>query len=111
MKHQIAGGATPSADPVSTDEVKMNRSRTPRRCASTTGSAPRADTVAGRAESRLRSSTAPTQDYDDIGEVVQAPTDLAMVRVRATDNSEERESSSEITDSSGRANELRAESN
>ncbi len=41
----------------------MNRSRPPRRCASTTGSAPRADTMAGQAESSLRSSTAPTQDY------------------------------------------------
>ncbi len=87
----------------------MTRSRPPRRCASTTGSAPRADTMAGRAESSLRSSTAPTHDYDDIVEVVQAPTDLAMARVRATDTFEERESPSEITDSSARANELRAE--
>ncbi len=89
----------------------MNRSRPPRRRASTTGSAPRADTMAGLAESSLRSSTAPTQDYDDIVEVVQAPTDLAVARVRATDNIEERESPSEITDSSARANDLRAESN
>ncbi len=49
----------------------MNRSRPPCRCASNTGSAPRADTMAGRAESSLRSSTAPTQDYDDMVEVVQ----------------------------------------
>ncbi len=74
----------------------MNRSRPPRRCASTTCSAPHADTMAGRAESGLRSSTAPTQDYDDIVEVLQAPTDLAMARVRATDNFEERESPSEM---------------
>ncbi len=59
----------------------------------------------------MRSSTAPTQDYDDIVEVIQAPTDLAMARVRATDIFEERESTNEITDSSARANEFRAESN
>ncbi len=111
VKHRIAGSATPSADPVSTDEVKMNSSRRPRRCASTTGSAPRADTMAGCAESSLRSSIAPTQDYEDIVEVVQAPTHIAMAHARATDNFEERESPSEITDSSARANELHAESN
>ncbi len=50
----------------------MNRSRPPRRFASTTGSALRADSMAGQAESSLRSSTEPTQVYDDIVEVFQA---------------------------------------